>query len=498
MDRNQHGGGVIMLVINGILHDRINITGITHMETVYIMVHSAQGRRIQIVSGYNPPNREIKDTDLNETFGNNHHVILAGDLNSKHMAWNCDNTNKNENTLLQYCMDRALTIRAPTLPTHFPTRGSPSVLDIAVVKVCTLTDPYSLPQMTDHNPVVFKIRWATVVETPRRVFDFAATNWKQLDILLQHPPRISTEQDIDREVDTMTSAIQEAADATIPIRNVTGRDQVLPPAIVSLIQCRNQVRRKFQRTQFVTYGKGLKLLDRLTDSGLTKHRSERWQSFLRSLNPNNNNLWKMTRYFKKPRVQMPTLQHRGTEYYMAQDKADILATHFQTTHNLTLPQKITRHASQVEDAVLKFSQRKSNNFFVKGPINNSEVITNIQKPKPRTAPGEDGISNILIRKLNPKTTARLTYLFNCILRLGYFPTRWKQAHPCSGDSKTSQTATRPWIVPPLKSTINVKQIAGKICGKAPLQICREKHHHSKRTICLPQTPLNHCSIGETK
>jgi hypothetical protein len=82
----------------------------------------------------------------------------------------------------------------------------------------------------------------------------------------------------------------------------------------------------------------------------------------------------------------------------------------------------------VEDTVLKFSQRKNNNFIVKGPINSSEVITNIRKLKPRTAPEGDGISNTLIRKLNPKAITRLTYLFNSILRLGYFPTRWKQAH----------------------------------------------------------------------
>jgi hypothetical protein len=76
---------------------------------------------------------------------------------------------------------------------------------------------------------------------------------------------------------------------------------------------------------------------------------------------------------------------------MVQDKADILATHFQTIHSLTLPQKINRHATIVEDAVLKFNQRRRNYFTDKGPINSSEVQTNIRKLKPRTAPGEDGI-----------------------------------------------------------------------------------------------------------
>ena len=55
---------------------------------------------------------------------------------------------------------------------------------------------------------------------------------------------------------------------------------------------------------------------------------------------------------------MPPLLHRGSEYYMAQDKADILATHFQTIHRLTLPQKINRHATIVENAVLKFNQKR--------------------------------------------------------------------------------------------------------------------------------------------
>jgi hypothetical protein len=166
----------------------------------------------------------------------------------------------------------------------------------------------------------------------------------------------------------------------------------------------------------------------MIDTGLAKHRAEKWQSFLHSLKPNCKNLWKITRYFKNSRVQMPPLQHLGTECYMAQDKAGILATHFQTTHSLTSPQTLTRHASIVENVVHKFSQRKGKNIVAKGRITRLEVETNIRKLKPKTAPGEDGISNILIRKFTLNTITRLTYLFNSILRLGYFPTRWKEAH----------------------------------------------------------------------
>jgi hypothetical protein len=124
---------------------------------------------------------------------------------------------------------------------------------------------------------------------------------------------------------------------------------------------------------------------------------------------------------------MPPLLHQGTPFYMAQDKAGILATHFETMHGLTSPPQLNRHAREVERLVQDFRQKMGNSIDVTGHIIRTEAVNNIRKLKPRTAPGEDGIANILIRNFTPNTITHLTYIFSSILRLGYFPARRKQA-----------------------------------------------------------------------
>jgi len=51
-----------------------------------------------------------------------------------------------------------------------------------------------------------------------------------------------------------------------------------------------------------------------------------------------------------------------------------------------------------------------------------EVKQKILSLKLRSAPGNDGITHLMLRHLSRKTLTHLTYLFNHLLRLGHFPT----------------------------------------------------------------------------
>jgi len=52
----------------------------------------------------------------------------------------------------------------------------------------------------------------------------------------------------------------------------------------------------------------------------------------------------------------------------------------------------------------------------------------IQKLPLKKSPGPDLIPNVVLKHLSRKSLAYLTSLFNACLRLGYFPTSWKEAH----------------------------------------------------------------------
>jgi hypothetical protein len=61
------------------------------------------------------------------------------------------------------------------------------------------------------------------------------------------------------------------------------------------------------------------------------------------------------------------------------------------------------------------------------PTHLTEVRRHICSLKPRTAPGNDGISTVMLRYLPTCAIQHLTLLFNSILKLGYFPKIWKAA-----------------------------------------------------------------------
>jgi len=56
-----------------------------------------------------------------------------------------------------------------------------------------------------------------------------------------------------------------------------------------------------------------------------------------------------------------------------------------------------------------------------------EVRRKILLLKPRTAPGEDGITSVMLRHLSRKVLTFLTQIFNHLLRMGYFSYSWKRA-----------------------------------------------------------------------
>lgn len=59
-----------------------------------------------------------------------------------------------------------------------------------------------------------------------------------------------------------------------------------------------------------------------------------------------------------------------------------------------------------------------------------EVKAAIWRTDPRKAPGHDGINGEILRKAWPMLAESIIHIFNCTLRTGTFPSRWKNADLC--------------------------------------------------------------------
>ena len=156
-DRPTAGGGTAILVRRGIVHHSVPVPGLTHLEATAVQVTLA-GRPVKILAAYLSPSRPLIGADLSACFGGGLPVLMAGDLNAKHVDWNSRLTTRRGKLLRDFANGNSCLIFGPDTPTTNPYNPSatPDVLDIAVTKdlpfPVTLTSCSALS--SDHLPVL--------------------------------------------------------------------------------------------------------------------------------------------------------------------------------------------------------------------------------------------------------------------------------------------------------------------------------------------------------
>jgi len=131
----------MLLNNNHIQHDQFYVTNTEQLETVAAFIHLQHNEQLLIVSTYLPPSTPVLRTDLDKVFLLSTTTELVGDLNSKHTAWNCSSVDSNGKKLLNYYIKNNLPIHYPDQPTHYPHNSIPSVLDIAITKLFSVSKP---------------------------------------------------------------------------------------------------------------------------------------------------------------------------------------------------------------------------------------------------------------------------------------------------------------------------------------------------------------------
>ena len=125
-DRNQHGGGVILIKHN-IRHDQFIIHNLTGLEVSAVYSYPQHTSKLLSFAAYQPPSTPLSTADLDQIFAQNDSVLIVGDLNSKHVSWKNTSVNRNGRTLVTYCIDNQVTISYPDQATYFPHHSTPSV-----------------------------------------------------------------------------------------------------------------------------------------------------------------------------------------------------------------------------------------------------------------------------------------------------------------------------------------------------------------------------------
>jgi hypothetical protein len=86
-DRPTHGGGTAILVRGGIVRHSVPVPVVTHLEATAIQTMIAS-KPVIILAVYLSPCRPLIGADLDACFRGGLPVLMACNLNAKHVDWN--------------------------------------------------------------------------------------------------------------------------------------------------------------------------------------------------------------------------------------------------------------------------------------------------------------------------------------------------------------------------------------------------------------------------
>lgn len=420
-------GGVAILVNNRISCLEVQAPSV-RAEVVSVVLNNSY-----LIHGiYNNPQTKTTETEWQTMLNYGGKVIIAGDLNAKHEFWNNSRNNKNGTTLMEINEKTTCNIWFPEQHSHIPSNGmSPSTIDLYITKnlsnILNIETVYELS--SDHYPVVLELGTNIEKSEIEKQFNYKKGNWKRFRELIS--ANINIKQDlnsgneIDEQVEILTDVIQRAAEETIPKHEINTIRIQLSDEIKHWIRLRNKARKRWQKTRENAWYLEMKVLNKIIRDEITKHKNEMWQQKLEKLNVQDNSIWKLSKNLRTVRNNIPTLEENGQVYIKTQDKIELMSNKLQQVHKL---EESNEEHNKIEDIVnnwkLQNNIEPAANSFI---TNSMEIKTIIRASKSNKAPGEDGLQYKLIKNLPLKALAQIIYIFNSIIRLGYYPSRWKKA-----------------------------------------------------------------------
>ena len=174
------------------------------------------GRPVKIIAAYLSPSRPIIGSERSACFRVGLPVLLAGDLNAKHVDWNSRLSTRREKFLRDYTDENSCLIFGPDTPTINPYNPSatPDVLDIILTKELP-----SLMYLTSyHLQVIIDIMCRSSFLDPPDRPDFSRTYWTNFQARLEDEipinPELKNGVAINTCVENLSGVVLKALAAT--------------------------------------------------------------------------------------------------------------------------------------------------------------------------------------------------------------------------------------------------------------------------------------------
>lgn len=472
---DQHGGGIAILVHKSLQAHQINLPTTTSIPEVLGIKVTSTTSSLVVLGVYIPNSvKEILKSDLNALFRLNERVLIAGDFNSRHHKWLCNNNNRKGKSIFNYLEENKNRIKLhfPLTHTYFPNdqNKSSSTIDLALSKNVYVSEyPKSLKIMSsDHNPVLIQIQIAGKFVFEDKIFyNYKKADWLKYENFLNenvmHNVVINTPEEIDEHIGKLTDLINDAIEVAVPKSKPFAND--IPSFILDKIKYKNSVRRHWQKSKQsylpnLALKTQLNLLSREIEELLFRHRNNNWRNTLNGFRAYDKNMYSLIKRVTTKNQPLQPLIINDEVIYNPQDKANIIAKTFKNIHKQNENMGNPGKTREVRENVNTFAREQINNRNFE-PTTPKEILNITKRLKINKAPGFDKITNVALKHLNHKVLILLTKIMNACLKIGYFPEKWKVSKVLPFP-KPGKPSNKPENLRPISLLSHISKILEKI------------------------------------
>ncbi|GFT59466.1 putative RNA-directed DNA polymerase from transposon X-element [Trichonephila clavipes] len=202
--------------------------------------------------------------------------------------------------------------------------------------------------------------------------------------------------------------------------------KILSPEIKFKIYQRNRLRKFWQRTRCPSIYSQFRTLSREIAKDIQAYSRVQWEKHIEALSPVDNTLWRKSSLLRKPFQSIPPLKGAlGSIAITPIEKAEVIADSLQVQFEPNHVAGRELFDQRIHDEVTNFINTPHVQEIE--PTTPTEVLSYVQRLKPRKSPGLDQISNRMIKNLPLKFLLFITLLINQLFKNNYFPNSWKTA-----------------------------------------------------------------------
>ena len=231
---------------------------------------------------------------------------------------------------------------------------------------------------------------------------------------------LKTDRDIEDYGHHVVQTIQQAAWFSTTNPHKHSNQNTCAPALRQKILDKRWLRRRWQHTRSPQDKANLNKTTNDLKILLKNYKQQAIQTYLESLTPTeatDYSLWKATKRLQRPQTPNPPLRTPGAEWAKSDDqKVNTLADHFE---HVFQPHTYDQTGNDKQDT----PHALGTNMLPANPIKKftvADVRVAINYLRTTKVPGYDLITGEILKKLPEVGLSAITYIYNSIVRTGYF------------------------------------------------------------------------------